>query len=503
MSLISSRRTLVVFENSEMILEVQTSQESETYAGDIYLAMIRVFTVLPVVFLRWTSLYMAVVMATTLTLFILIVVPSLPGMSSGSPRFRSMVSYPMTVLFSIALFGKLGGMLHVAGAVWCLLAVADGGGQLVFLFTERMKKYPLNEIQRTRLTMGAHLSLGAVSAMMAVYWISPGGISKIEHVLVIIPAAIVYTYISFRKNDGIEKELIIPLLAGLLLYILYLFNYSILAENLAVKGFSWIGWLFFTALLWISLGRKLLIDGRSILFHTFCSGCAGYFGSWRLFALFLIFGVLSEYYFLRFWKDRQVPPEDKLDPAKDEDSRMVVLSNVGFQNKQIMEYNLRIPCIVAVVCAFLSLSTGNHVLGSADSAIPAKHYIFQFATVLAIAAGVSRITGKLSAGFLGQTKFSITELKIVGSRSSGLERGIVVLEEHGGSVVGAVIIAIIAALIGLISGFGEFILIPFSILFLKLGMIYTDIISPLPTAREGMIEITGIMVLGIVIRMTL
>jgi len=466
--------------------------------GDIYLALIRIATVLPVLFLRWTSLYMAIVIATSLTLFVLIVVPAIPGVSSDGPRFRSLVSYPMTVLFSIALFGKLGGMLHVAGAVWCMLAVADGGALLVRLLAEKTNTLQLDEANFSRLMMGFHFTLGATSSVIAAYWISRGSIPSAEHLLVVVPAAIAYTYASCRENVRIEEDYIRPLLIGLFLYALYLMEYSVLAENLYEKGKTWIGWFMFSTALWWPLGHKWRLAGKSISFWVVCSGCAGYFGSWRLFVLFLSFSIVSIFSIKRQEKYRLDPKAAISRSENDEDIKENVPGRYRFYDSKKMENNLRTSSVVAVICAFLALAAG---IDNQNTTLPAGRVLFQFASVLAIAVGASRISGDLVAGFLGHSNFSLSDLKIVDSQAVGSDQGIIVLEEQGGSLAGALVITTVAAILGLISGFSEFILIPSSILFLRLAMRYFNIIAPLPATRETLVETLGIIILGIVIRM--
>lgn len=233
------------------------------------------------------------VAALVAVLFNLFLLPKLGGRSlwrdAETKRGASLgiVLYPVAVLLLILVFYR---RLEVAAAVWGILAFGDGMASLIGMTIGR-RKLPWNPKKSWAGTL-AYAIFGAAAAVVLLQWTAPGRYGWAFALTACVATAAVAALVE-SLPQGIDDNISVPLLAGLVLFGLLLtqgrwqqFPEEILLQQLAIGAvvnlaLSGVGYLT------RSVDRSGAIAGFVV--GTTIYGCLG----WRGYLLLLGFFVIG------------------------------------------------------------------------------------------------------------------------------------------------------------------------------------------------------------------
>lgn len=430
-------------------------RDSDRLSSDIKLAGIRIFTGLLVILLKWLTVYQSVALLSVFSLFVLTAIPMISGISSEGEEFKSISLYPVVVLFAVALFGKMGGMMHVAAAVWCIMAFGEGVHSIVSILAGDKARISWNS-EQSWYGMAALFFAGIFSSMVAAHWVwsgthsdRPG--SELELIMVTIASTTAYTLARSIGSRFIEKNVMLPMLYGVLLYVLFLVDLENLMVNLTGRIPEFFTLSIVSGGLIVLIRRKCELSNRTAGLLWLLSTGMGVFGGWLLVLLLCL-----------FWSAAFVIDVD-------EGKSPYILSGTA-----------------AVICAFLACSTSVR----SQSHLAGPYHNFIFGSVVALAAGSGRLAGRLSMKIVGKTSFSITSLRRKDDTVSG-HMDSLIIEDFIGSMLGALILGMVAAIMGILNSYHEILVIPFSLAVARLGAGYIFAAIPRFFESEFPVELIG------------
>ena len=132
-------------------------------------------------------------------------------------RALGIVLYPVAVTLLVLLFGA---RLEVAAAAWGILAFGDGMASVVGMTLGRGHPLPWNPRKSWAGTLAFFL-FGAAGAALLLLWTAPGRYST-GFALAVAAAAALFAALLESAPQGLDDNLGVPLVTGLLLYCLLL-----------------------------------------------------------------------------------------------------------------------------------------------------------------------------------------------------------------------------------------------------------------------------------------
>jgi uncharacterized protein (TIGR00297 family) len=239
--------------------------------------------------LRFLTPLQAAAMALAALLFNLYLLPRLGGKrlwregEAASGRSLGIVFYPLAVLLLILVFAR---RLEVAAAVWGILAFGDGMASLIGM-TLGGAKLPWNPDKSWSGSL-AYVVFGTAGAVSLLMWTAPGRYAALFALTVCFVTATVSALIESLPL-GLDDNLRVPLVAGLLLFCLLLGE----GGYAALLAPEQLGRLGVGAGVNVALGLGALAAGAVDLSGFLVGGLLGagvwWFLGWRAFVLFAAF----------------------------------------------------------------------------------------------------------------------------------------------------------------------------------------------------------------------
>ena len=194
-----------------------------------------------VLLLRWIDAPQAILLATVAVLGAL-VLPPRRGRSLYRPQDQAigvpigLPIYAGTVLLLAVVFWSLGGMVHVMGAMWAMLAVGDGAATLVGRKFGEGRVLPWHDRKTWPGTI-AYGAFGWVAASAATLWIAgrpdvilPGG--EIQALTVCGIVAVLCAFLESLPVHRLDDNAWVPILGGIVMHTAYLLRVSYMEANL-------------------------------------------------------------------------------------------------------------------------------------------------------------------------------------------------------------------------------------------------------------------------------